>query len=194
VHRHQSLSRSVLENFGPRLKQAGFSLYDLIVTSAVASVLSLGAIGVTSLVQETRMTTAVNLLMGDLSLARSESIKRHAVVTLCKSSDSASCSSDAGWQEGWIIFTDDNNNHRVDTDEAVIRVQQRLDGNLKLRYGETGRYGYVRYRPDGEAWPGATFSFCDGRGAAKAKGVIVYWSGRPRVTTKTSEGKPLSCS
>ncbi len=140
------------------------------------------------------MTTAVNQLMGDLNLARSESIKRHAVVTLCKSSDGATCADDGGWQSGWVVFTDDNNNHVVDAEEAVIRVQQQLDGNLKLRYGETGRYGYVRYKPDGEAWAGATFSFCDRRGASKAKGVIVYWTGRPRVSSKTSEGKPLSCT
>jgi len=176
------------------LKQAGFSLYDLMVTSAVAGVLGIGAVGMTSLIQETRMTAAVNLLIGDLSLARSESIKRQVVVTLCKSSDGATCADDARWHDGWIVFADENNNHDVDADEAVIRVQQQLEGSLTLRYGETGSYGYVRYKPDGEAWPGATFSFCDGRGAAKAKGVIVYWTGRPRVTSKTSAGKPLSCT
>ena len=194
MHHYLSLSLSGRDGFGPRLFQAGFSLYDLIVTSAVAGVLSVGAVGMTSLIEETRMTTAVNQLLGDLSLARSESIKRQATVTLCKSNDGATCTDDGGWQDGWVVFTDDNDNHDVDTEEAVIRVQQRLDGNLQLRYGETGKYGYVRYKPDGEAWPGATFSFCDGRGASRAKGVIVYWSGRPRVSSKTSDGKPLHCS
>jgi len=193
VHRYFPISRSDSVGVGSRLKQAGVTLYELMVTSAVASILGIGAVGVASLVQETRMTTAVNELMGDLNLARSESIKRHAVVTLCKSSDSATCTDDSGWQHGWIIFADDNNNHDVDADEAVIRVQQQLEGNLTLRYGETGKYGYVRYKPNGEAWPGATFSFCDRRGASKAKGVIVYWTGRPRVSYKTSEGKPLNC-
>jgi len=194
VHRYFLLSRSDSVGIGSRLKQAGFSLYDLMVTSAVAGVLGIGAVGMTSLIQETRMTAAVNLLIGDLGLARSESIKRQAVVTLCKSSDGATCADDGGWHNGWIVFADENNNHDVDADEAIIRVQQRLDGNLTLRYGETGSYGYVRYKPNGEAWPGATFSFCDRRGASKAKGVIVYWTGRPRVTRKTSEGKPLHCS
>jgi type IV fimbrial biogenesis protein FimT len=194
VHRYLPLSRSDSVGFGLRLKQAGFSLYDLMVTSVVAGVMGIGTIGVTGLVQDTRMTTAVNQLIGDLSLARSESIKRQTVVTLCKSGDGASCADDGGWHNGWIVFADENNNHAVDADEAIIHVQQRLDGNLTLRYGETGSYGYVRYKPNGEAWPGATFSFCDGRGASKAKGVIVYWTGRPRVTFKTSEGKPLSCT
>ncbi|MHB8536194.1 MAG: GspH/FimT family pseudopilin [Sulfuricaulis sp.] len=194
MQRHPPLSRLVRANFKSRLKQAGMSLYDLIVTSAIASVLGVSAISMGDLVQDTRMTAAVNQMMGHLSLARSESIKRQATVVLCKSSDGATCTDDDGWQNGWIIFADNNNNDVADADETLIRVQQPLHTKLKLRYGETGRYRYLRYKPDGQAWPVATFSFCDTRGAAKAKAVIVYWTGRPRVSTKTSEGKPLRCT
>jgi type IV fimbrial biogenesis protein FimT len=180
--------------FSSRLKQGGYSLYDLLITSSVAGMLGVGAIGMTGLVQDARMTAAANQLMGHLSLARSEAIKRNAMVALCKSKNGVSCSDESAWQEGWIVFTDDNNNHEVDAGEIVIHVQQALEGNLTLRYGETGKYSYVRYNPSGEAWPGATFTFCDGRGVDNAKAVVVYWTGRPRVSTKTSEGKPLNCS
>jgi type IV fimbrial biogenesis protein FimT len=174
--------------------QAGYSIYDLVITSAIASVLGLGAVGMTSMAQDARMTATVNQLMGDLSLARSEAIKRNTIIALCKSNNETSCSKDTAWNKGWIVFTDDNNNHEVDPGETVIRVQQMLEGNLSLRYGETDAYSYVRYNPSGEAWPGATFSFCDNRGADKAKAIIVYWTGRPRVSARTSEDKPLSCS
>lgn len=185
--RHQGCAPS-------RLVQAGYSIYDLLITSAVASALGLGAVGMNSLVQDARLTAAVNQLMGDLSLARSEAIKRNTIIALCKSDNGNSCSKDTAWNKGWIVFTDDNNSHEVDSGETVIRAQQMLEGNLSLRYGETGTYTYVRYNPSGEAWPGATFSFCDSRGAGKAKGIIVYWTGRPRVSARTSEGKALNCS
>jgi type IV fimbrial biogenesis protein FimT len=185
--RHQGCAPS-------RHVQAGYSIYDLMVTSVVAGVLGVGAISMNSLVQDARLTAAVNLLMVELNLARNEAIKRNTIITLCKSSNGISCSRQTAWNNGWIVFTDDNNNHDADPGETVIRVQQGLEGNLNLRYGETGSYSYVRYNPSGEAWPGATFSFCDSRGAAKAKAIIVYWTGRPRVSTMTSEGKPLSCS
>lgn len=177
-----------------RFAQAGYSIFDLIVTSAVAGILSLGAVGMNGLVQDARMTAMVNQLMGDLSLARNEAIKRNMIIALCKSNNGTSCSADAAWNKGWIVFTDDNNNHDVDAGDTIIRVQQELEGNLTLRYGETGAYSYVRYNPSGEVWPGATFSFCDNRGADKAKAIIVYWTGRPRISTKTSEDKPLTCS
>ena len=176
-----------------RCRQTGFSIHDLIVTSAVASVLTASAVGTVGFVQDARMTATVNQLMGDLSLTRSEALKRNTVVALCKSTDGKSCSKDEAWDNGWLIFTDNNKNRDVDADETVIRVQQPLDGKLNLRYGETGTYYYLRYNPMGEVWPGATFSFCDSRGAKKAKAIIVFWTGRPRVSDKTSEGKPLSC-
>lgn len=177
-----------------RQLQAGYSIYDLLVTSAVAGVLSVGAVSMAGMAQDARLSAAVNQLMGDLNLARGEAIKRNTIIALCKSDDGASCSAHAAWNDGWIVFADDNNSHDVDAGEAVIRVQQELEGNLNLRYGETGTYSYVRYNPSGEAWPGATFSFCDSRGAAKAKAVIVYWTGRPRVSARTSDNKPLKCS
>lgn len=177
-----------------RRTTAGYSLHDLLVTSTIAGFLGVGAVSMSGMVQDARMISSVNELMGNLNLARSEAIKRNTIVALCKSNDSVSCSKQAAWNEGWIVFTDDNNSHDVDPGETVIRVQQPLQGNLKLRYGETGSYSYVRYNPSAEAWPGATFSFCDSRGAGKAKAVIVFWTGRPRVSTKTSDNKPLKCS
>jgi type IV fimbrial biogenesis protein FimT len=194
VNRHLAGSLSLLPSSWLRQRQSGYSLYDLIITSAVASILGVSAVGMSSLVQDARMTAAANQLMGHLSLARSEAIKRNTMLALCKSKNGVSCSGESSWHEGWIVFTDDNNNHEVDAGETVIHVQQALEGNMTLRYGETGKYSYVRYNPSGEVWPGATFTFCDRRGADNAKAVVVYWTGRPRVSTKTSEGKLLNCS
>ncbi|MDO8682044.1 MAG: GspH/FimT family protein [Armatimonadota bacterium] len=181
-------------DFRFRLRQAGYSLYDLMVSSTIASVLGVGAVSMSGLVQDTRMTAAVNQLMGHLSLARSEAIKRNTRITLCKSRDGASCTGDSAWQEGWQIFVDDNKNHELDAGETILYVQEALSGNMTLHYGNTGTFAYIGYNSAGEAIQAATFTFCDGRGAEKAKGIIVFWTGRPRVSTKTSDGEPLNCS
>ena len=193
MKRHLPGSLSPLPSSRLRLKQSGYSLYDLIITSAVASALGAGAMSMNSLLQDARMTAGVNQLMAELSIARSEAIKRNARITLCKSRNGMTCTDDSAWHEGWLVFADDNKNHDVDAGEAILHVQEALSGNMTLRYGETGAYAYVGYNSAGEAVRAATFTFCDGRGAAKAKGIIVYWSGRPRVSAKTSEGKPLRC-
>src|SRR3990167_3640035 len=82
---------------------AGYSLHDLLVTSTVAGFLGLGGASMAGLVQDARMTAAVNELMGNLNLARSESIKRGSRIAICRSQDGISCSG-TGWNEGWIVF------------------------------------------------------------------------------------------
>ena len=173
-----------------RSAQSGYSIFDLMVTSAVAGIISLGAVGMNGLAQDARMTATVNQLMADLSLARSESIKRSTIVIMCKSNNGSSCT-DSSWDQGWIIFSDENNNHKVDTGEEIIHVQQMLSGSVTMRYGSL--HDYMRYAPTSETWSG-TFTLCDNRGSNNAKAVIVYWTGRPRVSTKTSDGKPLNCA
>jgi type IV fimbrial biogenesis protein FimT len=180
---------------GRRFAQTGFSLYDFIITSAVASVLGTGAVSMTDLVKDTRITTNVNQLMAELSLARSEAIKRHTLVTLCTSSDGASCSHDDNWQAGWIMFINDDGDNKVDAGETIIRVQPPLEGNLTLRYGgEKESFSRVTYHPPGYARQNATFTFCDTRGSSKGKAVIINTIGRAYVSTKTWEGNPLKCT
>ncbi len=145
-----------------------------------------------NIVYEQRLTAYVNELFGDLQLARSEAIKRVAQVTLCKSSDGAACSTTSNWQSGWIVFVDSNGNESVDSGETIIKVHQALESGVTLRYGTS--QDYVYYKSDGTAWPNATFTFCDSRGATYARAIIVWTSGRARTSSKASDGGALSCS
>lgn len=177
-----------------RPKQSGYSLYDLMVTLSVAGVVSTGAVSAQQFIEEGRMRARVDQLRGDLMLARSEAVKRGASVTICKSPDGFGCDDRSPWQHGWMMFADTNANHARESDETVLRVQQALDGGTALRYGKTTDYDYVTYYPTAYASPATTFTFCDRRGATKAKAIIINWTGRARVSTKTSDGEPLSCS
>ena len=173
---------------------AGYSLHDLLVTSTVAGFLGVGGASMAGLVQDARMTAAVNELMGNLNLARSESIKRGSRIAICRSQDGISCSG-TGWNEGWIVFTDANENYKLDDDETLILVRQEMPGNISLRYGgEKASYARLAYYPEGYARPNATFIFCDNRGPVKAKSVIINTVGRPYTSDKTWEKKPLTCS
>lgn len=185
--RHQGCAPS-------RLIQAGYSIYELLVTSAVASVLGLGAVGMTGMVQDGRMTAQVNHLMGHLNLARSESIKRGIAVTLCKTENGASCATGSEWHNGWIIFVDGDANHQINDGETIIKIEQPLDA-IELNFaGALNHDRYVTYKPGGMVEPNGTFTFCDNRGVKKAKAVILLGTGRPRVSAVSAGNGPLSCS
>ena len=165
---------------------------EVLTTLAVAGVVVSGGVpAMQNLMYEQRLTTQVNQLFADLHLARSESIKRSAQVTLCKSNDGVACSTVSDWRDGWIMFTDTNENETVDTGETIIRVGQALATGTTLRYGTS--YRYVYFKPDGSAWPNATFTFCDMRGATNARAIIVWRTGRVRVWDKSSDDA-LECS
>lgn len=184
--------------------QRGFSLTEAVMSLAIVGVLtSLAVPSLRDVTRNSRMTTEVNGLMAALNTTRSEAIKRGSAVTVCKSPSGTKCSDDSEWREGWIMFTDPNENHMLDAGEIVIRVQQGWQGELALRYGgPKASYAYLTYYPEGYARPNATFTFCDNRGYAKAKAILINTVGRPRRSTavlntsyaKDSENNSLVCS
>ena len=178
-------------------RQRAVSLFDLLVTLVVAG--SLTALAVPAFKQwtaRTRITTQVNRLLTDLHLARSEAIKRGQPVVLCQSRNGRRCSEDGAWHHGWVVFVDTNYNHLAEPDESVIHVQGTqvsVETHLKASGSGALRNHYLGFRPDGMSGKRGTFTFCDPAAPALARAIIIYWTGRARVSGKTAEGEPLAC-
>lgn len=171
----------------------GYSLTSLSMAMAVAGTLAATAVpAMQDLVLDQRLVTHVNQLFGDLQLARSEAIRRGTQVTLCKSSDGAACSSTSDWQDGWIVFTDENGNEAVDSGETIIRVQQSLEGSISMSFSAFGSSRYIAYFSSGESEKNGTFTLCDTRGATYARGVIVSYYGRVRAWDRSLDNA-LDC-
>jgi type IV fimbrial biogenesis protein FimT len=97
-----------------------------------------------------RISSEINGLLGDMQFARSQAIKQGQTVTICASSDGATCSGANTWQLGWIVFLDAFNDHTVDPGDAVIRVQPKFNSNDTLvasvptfTYAQFNRMGYA---------------------------------------------------
>ena len=87
-------------------KSAGFTLYELMVTLAVAAIIiSFGVPSFQSLVQDNRAVTHTNDLVTALNYARSEATRRGAPIDVCASTDGAACSGANDWTVGWIVRT-----------------------------------------------------------------------------------------
>ena len=142
-------------------RQSGFTLPELMVTVVVVAILITVAVpGFRTMVQNNRITTQVNELVTSLNLARSEAIKRSTVVTVCASSSGANCV--GNWDQGWIIFTDSDNNGVVTggTDE-ILRVSPELAGGTAVvaSAGGGGALSDIRYDRLGAANPAGSFAF-----------------------------------
>jgi type IV fimbrial biogenesis protein FimT len=170
--------------------QNGTSMIEVLTGLGIAAVLGTLAVGVSSIIQNHATTAEVNGLMADLAFVRSTAINLRKTVTLCASVDGTSCSTESPWSKGWIVFSDENRNRKIDGEDRLLRVRSPLAAGTTLEYG-SGYYRYLMYNSNGMVFPGATFTFCSTTGYKRA--IIVYWTGRPRVSKRTSAGKILTC-
>lgn len=173
----------------------GFSLAELLVAFTVTGILlSLAVPSFYRQLQTNRIRTHINGIVAGLHLARAEAIRRNGTVVVCESIDLETCTGNADWSRGWIVFADTNRNDRRDRMEPVLHVSPPASRAIQIDFNGAGRNGdrWLHYRATGSTKNG-TFTVCDRRGAAGARAVIVYRSGRPRVSTRNANGKPLRC-
>lgn len=175
---------------GAKSRNSGFTLMELIVTMALAAVvLTLGVPMFQDVIRNNRLATTVNEFVGALQLARSESIKRGVRVTLCKSANGTSCASGGGYEQGWIVFADPNNNATVDAGETVIRVFEAISADASMTLaGNTHVARYISFAATGTtqltsgAFQAGTLTLCQ---APKARQVVINSVGRVRTVVAT---------
>lgn len=179
----------------------GFTLVELIVTLAVAIIVAATAVpALTDFIRENRMITALTHFRGQLMLSRSLAIRTGTDVVICKRDSAGRCTGKAGWEQGWMIFSDvDGNRQCQDTDAdglcdgdggELFTVAGATPKGLSIAAtGNPGRKGYVRFRPIGDASGFlSTFSFCDRRGSGEGRGLKLIMTGRVVAARK---GDPL---
>lgn len=162
-------------------RQNGVTLLELIVALAiVAMTLTMGVPNVQKFIASNRVTAQANTLLGALSIARSEAIKRNNVVVVARANGS--------WQDGWTIFVDldaDGNFDSGDTPpETQIQTQEAIDTGYPIQ--PNGYADRVSYRPDGRVSTPGSFDICSSSSDADFRQVIVAATGRVRVATPES--------
>lgn len=162
----------------------GLSLLELLVVLGLVGVLaslavpSMGAVLLKRAVQH-----SAQALVADLRLARSEAVKRAHTVVICSSLDGQACSASAAWLEGWIVFADRDGDRRLDANEDLIRVQQRLAGLSSVASTKPQNdNAYFVYQPTGLAKAAAqTLVFTPQGSAVASRVVCISNQGRPTL-------------
>lgn len=166
----------------------GFTLIELLIVIAVLAVLAgVGIPSMKSTIRSVELSSASNDLLAALLMARSEAIKRKSRVVICKSADGATCAAAGGWEQGWLVFHDANNNGTHENGEAIVLRQQALSGNMRVT-GNLTVARYVSYAPNGGtkfssgAFQAGTITVCSHSAASgPARQIILSSAGRPRV-------------
>ena len=162
-----------------RTNQAGFTLYELLITVLVVGViLAFGVPNMSEFTQNSRMTATANDLHGAFHLARSEASRAKTNITVCASANADAAGANCGgtWDQGYIVFVDTNGDLlRGGADETVLRRQNGIAEGVVLRVANAATYfsyastGLGRTNVNGT--PAVTqVVLCDSRGNITAAG------------------------
>ncbi len=177
---------------------SGFTLIELLVTLAIGGILlTLTVPGFQVFFRDNRLATQSNEFVASLHLAKSEAIRRGIRVSVCKSSDQATCSTAANWHQGWIVFADFQDGQigrpgatgTINTPasqgyaaDAIIRTNGALTSSTLAGGGTFDNW--ISFLPDGSTrgnggLGNGTFTLCI---ANVSRSIIVNSAGRIRVT------------
>lgn len=163
----------------PRASAArGFTLIELMIAIAVFAILL--AIAVPSFRDASlaaRLGSIANNMVASVQLARSEAIKRNAVVRLCASSNGTSCVSSTNWQQGWIVLDQANNN--------VLQVQQALPAGWKVTQSAASN---LDFQGIGVGATATTFTICRSAPVGKQERVVTVSATGVAYVTRTTTG------
>lgn len=179
------------------MNQSGATLLELMLVLAISAILL--TIGIPSFVSasaNSSVTSATNAMVASLHLARSEAIKRGSRAVVCPSPNGAACAGSGGWEQGWVVFNDANNNAALDTGEAVILTQGSMPPGYRMT-GQLSSSSYISYTPSGAAkktsgaFQAGHLTVCEALDSTvSARQIIISKTGRPRTARVTLAACP----
>jgi len=161
-----------VHNRTPFVSSSGFTLVELMVTLAVVAILVVFAVpNMRATLQNNRIITQNNNLLADISLARSEAIRRVRTVTICtwNSTTAPACNGGGNWSSGRLIWADQNRDGIMGADE-IVRSREGIAPMTLNQLG--GNVDPIIFNGRGQAANFAntiTFLLCDDRGPLKGK-------------------------
>jgi type IV fimbrial biogenesis protein FimT len=166
-----------------RHPQRGFTLIELMTAVLVLGMLFAFALpSYRSMMRNNRVAGAQNDLVTALTLARSEALRRSQFVSVCASSDGATCTG-TDWTGGWIAFTDTGTTGSIDGGDEPLQTWSMPASETRL----TGSAPFVRYAATGMLTPSTAQTidvFYNGCTGAKLRRVAISIVGSLTTTTE----------
>lgn len=162
----------------------------MLVLSIVALISLVAIPGLSGLLMDVRMNSSVNDLFHSLHSARQNAMLSGISTVICGSKNSRQCTADGSWSDGWVMFanSDGDSPPRVTPGDRILRSAHSPAGIII----HANRADFAM-NPYGIRSTNGTLIWCDRRGKGHARGIIVSYTGKPRLSRTTGSGDALPC-
>ena len=175
----------------PTTRYLGFSLIELMVVVVIIEALFVAGNPHLSLLNDRQQrNTTVNSLFRDLAFARTQALYLGVRVYLCPGSYWDRCAQTKQWESGWFTFADYNKDRKPNQNEILFYRNKLASAKIKIRFRSPN---YLFFKKDGSAWPNGHFTVCLNSDRGTPLAIIVYFSGRSRVSERAPDGRPINC-
>jgi type IV fimbrial biogenesis protein FimT len=166
----------------------GFTAIELMAIVAIVCILlAIGVPSFASLIRSQKLTTTANMLFAAVNLARSEAIHRGRRVDLVPAGTRGS------WQDGWLVFIDENGNQRPDSGETIVQSYHAVDSDMRIIASFTdSKVQYVAFNGSGRTRTNASSQTSQSGNwhlelGGQSRKVVINFLGRPRVCNPARE-------
>lgn len=175
---HHSPARKKTRTGAPA--SAGYSLLELLITLLlVLSIASFATPSLRAFVDSARADAIQESLRKAIYRTRSTAIFNKKIVSLCPYGEGG-CG--AAWEDGLMIFTDQNNNGKIDAGDELLEKFYIEKAGYRISWRASARKNFLRYSPSGMARAFGRFTICnDSRDLRLARTIVVNRQGRLRL-------------
>lgn len=163
--------------------QRAFTLAELLISVAILSVLlSIAVPSFSALVDRNQQTSATQELLVALNHARGLAITRREFISLCPGTDS--CNLSANWEQSFLIFSDPNQNGRLDEGEQLLRIVT-LPDRYRWNWSNFRSKTFMTFRANGMTDSlNGTYTLCSANEARQR--LVINITGRLRTESPTN--------
>lgn len=172
----------------PRRSVQGFTMAELLIAMAISGILLMVAVpSFQEAALSSQLRAASNNLLVASVAARSEAIKRNAVVELCPSADGSTCG--GSWEAGWIVSCLSSDNIICGAGGANrLVLHAESSAGPGIRVIAQGGATSLSFQPSGAAATAQTFKICREHPlGAQERVLVLTGTGRGSVKRTTTK-------